>query len=234
AKKDGEEKADDKAAAAKPIRAVYVTDMDCMLSFFLNVRARPEQIEDIRFRFQNVTFVLNIVDALVGENDYPAIRAHEPQHSTLQLLEQQSESFRTEEDQEQVKFQETFNSEIQSAEEENQKVINKFQDKVRAMESQGTTAENRRQQIQMLQELEIQRGMLTRKLAIKKKQLEKVRDEGIAESRRKADTAVLNLQNNYKFWAIFLPPIPPLLVGIAVFVSRRVREREGISKNRLR
>ncbi len=26
--------------------------LDCMLSFFLNVRARPQQIEDIRFRFQ--------------------------------------------------------------------------------------------------------------------------------------------------------------------------------------
>ena len=105
--------AEKKDAPAKPIRVIYVTDLDCMLSFFLNVRARPEQIEDIRFRFQNVTFVLNIVDALVGENDYPAIRRHEPQHSTLQLVELQSEKFRREEDQVQMKFQETFNSEVQ-------------------------------------------------------------------------------------------------------------------------
>lgn len=223
------------SAAGKPIRAVYVTDADCMLSFFLNVRSRPDQIEDIRFRFQNVTFVLNIVDALTGELDYPAIRRHEPQHSTLQLLEKQSETYRDEEDQEQLKFQETFNSELQKAEEENQKVISKFQDRVRALEAEGATdADKRREQIRIIQELEIQRGMLTRKLAIKKKQLEKVRDQGIAESRRKADTEVLNLQNSYKLCAIFLPPIPPLLVGIAVFVSRRVREREGISKNRLR
>jgi ABC-2 type transport system permease protein len=34
--------------------------------------------------------------------------------------------------------------------------------------------------------------------------------------------------------AVFLPPIPPLLVGIIVFVSRRLKEREGISKTRLR
>ena len=88
--------------------------------------------------------------------------------------------------------------------------------------------------MQMQQEAKIQSGLLARRLLVKRKQLEKVRDEGIAESRRKADTEVLNLQNAYKFWAIFLPPIPPLLVGVAVFVSRRVREREGISKNRLR
>jgi ABC-2 type transport system permease protein len=232
AKKDGESNAPD---SAKPIRAVYVTDADCMLSFFLNVRARPDQFDDIRFRFQNVTFVLNIIDVLTGETDYPAIRRHEPQHSTLQLLEKQSEIYRDEEDQEQLKFQETFNSEVQAAEEENQKVIAKFQDRLRALETEGATdVDKRREQIRLAQEFEIQRGMLARKLAIKKKQLEKVRDQGIAESRRKADTEVLNLQNGYKFWAIFLPPIPPLLVGIAVFVSRRVREREGISKNRLR
>lgn len=236
--KDAEKAEADKTAAAdaaKPIRAVYVTDADCMLGFFLNVRARPDQFEDIRFRFQNVTFVLNIVDVLVGETDYPAIRRHEPQHSTLQLLEKQSEVYRDLETQEQLKFQQTFNSEVQAAEEENQKVISKFQDRLRALETQGATdVDKRREQIRLAQEFEMQRGMLARKLAIKKKQLEKVRDEGIAESRRKADKDILNLQNGYKFWAIFLPPIPPLLVGIAVFVSRRVREREGISKNRLR
>ncbi len=103
--KDGKpEDAAKKTAESKPIRAVYVTDLDCMLSFFLNVRARPEQIEDIRFHFQNVTFVLNIIDTLVGEQDYPAIRRHEPQHSTLQLVEKQSERFRREEDQVQMKF----------------------------------------------------------------------------------------------------------------------------------
>ena len=238
-KKSGDQTAADEkqdpSTAAKPIRAVYVTDADCMLSFFLNVRARPDQFEDIRFRFQNVTFVLNIVDVLTGEVDYPAIRRHEPQHSTLQLLEKQSEIYRDEEDKEQLKFQETFNSEVQKAEEENQKVISKFKDRLRALQTEGATdAAKRREQITVAQEFEIQQGMLARKLAIRRKQLEKIRDEGIAESRRKADTEILNLQNSYKFWAIFLPPIPPLLVGIAVFVSRRVREREGISKNRLR
>ncbi len=232
--KDGKE-ADAKDSGERPMKVVYVSDTDCMLGFFLNVRARPEQIEDIRFHFQNVTFVLNVVDVLAGETNYPEIRRHEPQHSTLQLLETESEEYRIKEDQEQRKFQETFNDEVQKAEEENQKVINKYTEKLRSLEVEGATnADKRREQIRMIQELEIQRGMLQRKLAIKKKQLEKIRDEGIAESRRMADTEVMKLQNRYKYWAIFLPPIPPLLVGIAVFVSRRVREREGISKNRLR
>lgn len=233
--KDAEKKSDDKSSEAKPIRAVYVTDIDCMLSFFLNVRARPQQIEDIRFRFQNVTFVLNIVDVLTGETDYPAIRRHEPQHSTLQLLEKQSEEFRQAEDAEQKKFQTTFNAEIEKAEDENKKVEAKFLDQLRALEAKGiATADDARNLMQKQQEAKIQSGLLARKLGIKKKQLEKERDERIMESRREADKKVLQLQNRYKFWAIFLPPVSPALVGVAVFVSRRVREREGISKNRLR
>ncbi len=231
--KEGESKSEE--AQAKPIRAIYVTDMDCMLSFFLNVRARPQQIEDIHFRFQNVTFVLNIIDALVGETDYPAIRRHEPQHSTLQLIERQSDEFRQVEDAEQIKFQENFNSEIRKAEDENQKIESKFMDQVRALEAKGVaTPDDARNLMQKQQEAKIQSGLLAKKLLVRKKQLEKERDERIAESRRQADKQVLKLKSSYKFWAIFLPPIPPLLIGIAVFVSRRVREREGISKNRLR
>ena len=45
---------------------------------------------------------------------------------------------------------------------------------------------------------------------------------------------ILKIQNWYKFWAVFIPPIPPLLVGLIVFVHRRLREREGVTKARLR
>mgnify|MGYP001217586354 CR=1 FL=1 len=56
----------------------------------------------------------------------------------------------------------------------------------------------------------------------------------IEEARRQTDLKILEIQNFYKFLAVALPPIPPLLVGLIVFVSRRLREREGIAKSRLR
>jgi ABC-2 type transport system permease protein len=33
---------------------------------------------------------------------------------------------------------------------------------------------------------------------------------------------------------VVLPPIPPLLVGFIVFAKRRLREREGIAKTRMK
>jgi len=45
---------------------------------------------------------------------------------------------------------------------------------------------------------------------------------------------VRQVQDQYKLWAILLPPIPPLVVAIIVFMTRRAREREGVARSRLR
>ena len=82
--------------------------------------------------------------------------------------------------------------------------------------------------------MEIERQRLQSRLSVKREQLERTRDQQIQQSKRDADLQILNIQNKYKMLAIFLPPIPPLLVGIGVFVSRRLREREGIPKSRLK
>jgi hypothetical protein len=42
------------------------------------------------------------------------------------------------------------------------------------------------------------------------------------------------VQNNYKLLAVLLPPLLPLVVGIAVFFNRRAAEREGVERSRLR
>jgi len=59
------------------------------------------------------------------------------------------------------------------------------------------------------------------------------------DEKRKSIDRTLALQlsgihRTYKLWAVLLPPIPPLLVGLAVFFQRRAKEREGVSRARLR
>ncbi len=64
--------------------------------------------------------------------------------------------------------------------------------------------------------------------------MQRQRDEDIADVRRKVDLQIAGIKNYYKFLAVALPPIPPLLVGLIVFVRRRLREREGVAKSRLK
>ena len=92
--------------------------------------------------------------------------------------------------------------------------IIEFQRLRQILEQQVTVSDQRRQQ-QILQ-------------------IAKERREKLLELRRQGELAIASIQNRYKLAALFLPPIPPLLIGIVVFAWRRLQEREGISKTRRR
>jgi ABC-2 type transport system permease protein len=223
--------ADAAKSTSPPMNVVFVADVDCLNSFFSMVRSRPEQYEELNFRLQNVTFVLNVIDELVGEESYPAIRRHEPQHSTLRLLEIQSEQAYNKDLEKIRSFQKSYNEEVQKAEAEKSKSLQSFIENVNKREKEGEFgAELEKARM----ELEMKTKREDRMLAVKRQQLLQVLQQQIQQSKRDADLQILNIQNYYKMLAIFLPPIPPLLVGIGVFVSRRLREREGIPKSRLK
>jgi ABC-2 type transport system permease protein len=45
---------------------------------------------------------------------------------------------------------------------------------------------------------------------------------------------IRRIQGWYKFYAVALPPIPPLLIAFAVLFVRRIRESEGVPQSRRR
>jgi ABC-2 type transport system permease protein len=71
-------------------------------------------------------------------------------------------------------------------------------------------------------------------LQVKRDQLQKERDLNTRRIERELTLTVRSVQNGYKLWALLLPPIAPLLIGLAVLVNRRAGEREGVARSRLR
>jgi ABC-2 type transport system permease protein len=222
-------------SASKPLKVVYVSDIDCMSGVFVDIRKNPEQFDDVKFQFQNITFVLNTVDVLAGETRYPAIRRHVPTYSTLKLVEAQADEARRVEAEERSKVVDKFNESVASAEEASSKAERQFKEAVDKLQTEGAIDASKQQELlQRLQEYQMKQAQLSRKLELEREKLQRERDRNIREARGKADDSINKIQNFYKMLAVFIPPIPPLLVGIIVMVSRRLREREGISKNRLR
>jgi ABC-2 type transport system permease protein len=70
------------------------------------------------------------------------------------------------------------------------------------------------------------------KLARKREEFNNSRRERLRSIQLDAENEIQEIQKKFKLYAVFLPPIPPLLVGLIVFTRRRLREREGISKAR--
>jgi ABC-2 type transport system permease protein len=222
-------------ASARPLKTVYVTDIDCMSRTFIDIRNRPPMLEEINFQFQNITFVLNVIDVLAGEMRYPEVRRHIPTYSTLKLVELKADEARKEEAKQRTEFSNNFNKTIAELEEVNAKTERELKEQIEKLQTEGTNDPQKIEKVrQMAQIASIKRLQLTKKAQVEKERLQRERDQGIREARRKADDSIGKIQNYYKLLAVFVPPIPPLLVGIVVLVSRRLREREGISKNRLR
>jgi ABC-2 type transport system permease protein len=217
---------------------VYVSDIDLMMPAFLRIRARPGEDEEISWQFENVNFLLNIIDVLSGDDDYVEIRKRKPKHSTLRIVEVGAQEARQTEFRERMTYQKDFDQAVKAIEEENAKEIDKFQKELEELQAKQTDAgqggirfsdlQSRAQKLAEVQE------RLKRRLDVKREQMQRQRDEKIEEIRRKVDLEILGIKNWYKALAVALPPIPPLLVGLIVFVRRRLREREGVAKSRMR
>lgn len=220
----------------RTINVIYVTDIDLMIDAFLRIRARPEEDEEITWRFENVNFLLNIVDSLSGDDQYIEIRRRKPHYSTLKVVEAMTRIARDKEFNDRLKFEEDFKKAIEEAEAENKKALKEFQDRVDDLKKKQEQGED----VSLAdvnaaaQALAIKQQELSQKLEVTRERLERDRDKSIERIRRETDLEILKIQNQFKFWAVAIPPIPPMIVGLIVFVARRLREREGISKSRLR
>jgi ABC-2 type transport system permease protein len=231
ASKDGDAKAGE--WKDKPLNVIYVSDIDLMASAFVRIRAQPDQM--FRWRFENVTFALNVIDALSGDDAYLDIRKRKTKYSTLTVIEKQSEEARTKEQEERTKFEEEYSNAIKKAEGESKELVKKFEDARTSIDERKRKGEqvDPKEEEAIAIQLVVQSQLSQQRLDTERDRLKRDRDERIKEAGRRLDQQIDGIQDSFKVWAVTLPLIPPLLVGLTVFVRRRLREREGISKARL-
>ncbi|MBP88185.1 MAG: ABC transporter permease [Planctomycetaceae bacterium] len=235
-KKDEDELAatePDTEEASKPVHAVYVADIDLMMSQFVRLRAQPTN--EIQFRFENVTFLLNAIDVLTGDDEYVEIRQRKPFHSTLRIVEDRVSEQRKQEEEQIDDYQSKFEAEQKKLDDEGADQLKKITDKQDSLKTRQRAGEDVQAEIDATnQQLAIKQREIDIKKAVQREVIEKDLNEKVKEARRQTEVKILDIQNRYKLLAAAIPPIPPLLVALIVFVSRRLREREGIVKSRLR
>ncbi|MEX2173914.1 MAG: Gldg family protein [Pirellulaceae bacterium] len=219
---------------AAGINAIYVGDIDLLDSQFVELRNLPNPEFD--FRFDNVPFVLNVIDAVAGDERFLRIRTRKPRHSTLRLVEDRAAAARKRESEAAEKFRAQFEREEQKAKAEELKAVNKFQAIVTNLQQKQQAGEqvDPAQFQAMVQQVALVTEREKRKAEVQVEELRIKRDQALAASQRERDQQVRQVQNDAKLWATTIPVIPPLLVGLIVWVRRRMREREGVSRSRMK
>ena len=212
------------------VRAIVVADIDLMGPQIFGLRNRPDEVFGLNF--DNVTFVLNVLDTLSGDDRFLEIRKRKPKHRTLERIEDTVADAREMADDQRQKYIAEFDKAEQSANAEMQKEVGEFEKKIEDMESSGST--DRQAAMQAVQQLASRQRLAQRRLDTKLEQLKRKRDAEIEQVERSLEATIRREQDWQKWLAVMLPPIPPLVVAFFVFFRRRSQEREGVSKSRLR
>jgi ABC-2 type transport system permease protein len=194
------------------VNVILVSDIDFLHSVFFDMRERGNLSEtDIPFDFDNVTFVLNILDDLAGEDRFVAIRNRRPGHRTILTIDDKMKQAQNDNDDAILKMTEKFKADIEKAE------------KVRDDELRRLEEEYQKTGVNWNRQIEQSRERNKQQLEQEKKRI----DTELAKKIRQ-------VQHGYLASALFLPPILPLCLAVVMFVWRRAREREGVPRSRLR
>jgi ABC-2 type transport system permease protein len=206
-----------------PIDVVLVADIDWIAPIIFRIREIGED-EDmvVDFEFQNVTFVLNILDSLAGDDDFIELRKRTRPHRLLEKIEEATEEQRKKSLEDREKWVDEARQEIEKAQADFNKKIDELENR---------TDLDPRVRMQML---ERERIRLERKRDVDISRLEKDRDRRLKQSDRELASKIRGVQDRYKLLAVLLPPIPPVLLAFFVFFHRRKAEQEGVDTRRLR
>ncbi|MEI8374634.1 MAG: Gldg family protein [Planctomycetota bacterium] len=212
--------------ASAPMNVVLVADVEMVSDVFFRWREQgsvPGQ--DINFDFDNVTFVLNALDSLVGDDRFLELRKRRPQHRTLERFDAHTLAAR----------KQSAQARKEKSTEHDENIKNAVQEVQATLKTIGVEAKKQKlDATAILQKITNESRNLNRKLDEQKNENHQKYNEEIRKIDDAQEATILGMQGTYKLWAVIIPPIPPLLVAAFVFFNRRSKEREGVSKKRLR
>ncbi len=202
---------------ASDIHVIAIADLDVISEQFFELRRR--RVENLEF--DNVTFVLNCVDVLAGDDAFVNLRKRRLRHRTLERLERQTKQFTEQRQAESKSAEDAAKEQLGSA----QKRLDQQVEAVRAR----TDVDERTKEIMLANLQEV----ANRRLDVEKAQIDDQKLQKIQESKAAMEREVRRIQNEIRTLAIAIPPLPALALGLFVFGARLRRENQGANPNRI-
>lgn len=203
----------EQVAAGDTTRAniIFIADLDFISDQFFEIRRRGLENLD----FDNVSFFLNCIDVLVGDESFVELRRRRVEHRTLTAVEARTRAYAERRAQE----EQQATADAQAALAEAQQRLNQ---RVSEVESRtDLDATTKQIMSRSLQETE------NRRFETIKSTIESGRDIKVERSKEDMETQVRRIQSGIKTLAGLLPPVPVFVLGIFIFMKRQRREREG-------
>lgn len=202
------------------INVVVVADIDMTIDSFFDIRAGG--FEDFLPATQNVTFMLNVLDRLAGDERFLKIRKRSRPLNKLTDIDNATMEYMAKAE----KAQSEFNKELDDKDKAARKAYNEKVNKIGEAEDLSYS-QKAQKEAQVLRSAQ-------KKLAAAEAAIENERTRKAKELKNDMDNQIDRVKLKYKLLGIFIPLVPPLLLATAVFFHRREQERLGVAKERLR
>jgi ABC-2 type transport system permease protein len=209
--------------APKGRNVIVLADLDLFSDQFFALRDRGGDLDGdglVDIRFDNVPFLLNLVDSLAGDDRFIELRKRQPKFRRLTWIDEQTEGARETLQKERTKANETAKQELEAA----QAALDEAVAAIKGRTDLDETA--KAVMVRSAEEAE------NRRLDVKEQKIEREKAKAIhrieTEHKRKID----EVQDRVRILAVVLPPVPALLLAALIFARRRRREAESIPKTR--
>lgn len=199
-----------------PANLVVVADVDFASQQFFDIR----RLGAAGLRFDNVTFFLNLMDVLVGDESFIALRSKRVRYRTLETVESRTLAYT----EQRVRDEDAAEEEAQAALDQARRRLTARVDEVR--QRTDLDEQTRRIMVRNLEEVE------NRRFETLQTNIEAEKEARIQESKEMMESQIRLIQNTIKNLAALLPPVPVFLLGVFIFLRRRRRENEAAAAAR--
>lgn len=201
---------------ASDVNVVFVPDLDLVSEQFFELRRR--RVPGLSLDFDNVTFVLNCVDALSGDESVIALRKRRPRHRTLVTIEAKTEE-----------FQRDWLREKELAEQEAREALAAAQARLddavkRVRESTDLDETSKQIRIESIREVE------QRRLEVAKAKIEDAKQGAIEEARARRIEGQRSIRGGFQLTGRMISPLAAVGVGLVVFFSRLKGDRLNVRR----
>ncbi|MDO5307979.1 MAG: Gldg family protein [Planctomycetia bacterium] len=201
---------------SRPMNVVVVADVDMATPGFFTLRESGADARfGVAFDFDNISFVLNAVDSLAQEESLIAIRSRRPRHRALTRIEDVTRKIRDQATISQIAYMKEFEEERRKEEAALQTTVQELMKR-----------DENKKELKREESLELQSAIVAAQQRLNKVLDDKKRlfDHKVEEEQRQVDEYVRQTQSRYKTCAALLPPTPPLIIGLCVWLYRRRRQ----------
>jgi ABC-2 type transport system permease protein len=201
------------------VNTIFVADLDMISNMLFSIREQGG-IPGLELQFDNVSFLMNAIDVLAGDETFVELRKRRPKLRTLTTLQRQRDKFIKKRNEQKQRASNEAANQLKAARQ-------RFEEKKEEIEeNESLDDDSKRMLIRNLNSAE------ARRVEVAEINIEREKEAKINKINREMERSIREIENNARWKALLLSPLPACVLGIAMMIQILVSEKKSVVPER--